>query len=224
MVITPVYITTSQSLKNVSPSLIPWQQVSRPCREVYITTSPFFLLPLFSLSNFPSRKEIRDNTKDLAELLARVEKATGVSGWTYDFEGDVNAFNEAVDSCMSFSSLSSLPPPFLISSNTLLAYKNRLGEIIVGSYLSKIAEMLETNMKDDMIKEAFLEAVTKKAIRFAPDMGDQKESYYQKVYIPPFLLSHYLTSNSHPNPRCTSRTEPSTSAATPRTTGVTSTM
>lgn len=47
-----------------------------------------------------ARKDIRDNEAKKAENLKKIEDATGVSGWTFDFQGDAAAFNNAVGSGM----------------------------------------------------------------------------------------------------------------------------
>eukprot|EP00026_Physarum_polycephalum_P021485 Phypoly_transcript_24763.p1 GENE.Phypoly_transcript_24763~~Phypoly_transcript_24763.p1 ORF type:complete len:154 (+),score=29.94 Phypoly_transcript_24763:49-510(+) len=108
------------------------------------------------------RKEIKDNEGGKAGELAKLEKATGVSGWTYDFEGDLAAFNEAVDKDR----------------------KNRMGEILLGVYLPRIVAMIAKNCSDSMIKDAFVEAVTSKAIRFTPQAEKPKStSDYQKCYV-----------------------------------------
>lgn len=49
--------------------------------------------------------------------------------------------------------------------NDQIGYKDRLGEIFFGSYLKEIAVMIEREMKDDMVKEAFLEAVSAKKVK-----------------------------------------------------------
>jgi hypothetical protein len=57
------------------------------------------------------RKEIKDKTGGIPAELEKVSKATGVSGWTFDAEGDLAAFNEKLDNCMpSFSLLSLFSP------------------------------------------------------------------------------------------------------------------
>lgn len=45
-----------------------------------------------------ARKNIRDHDAERVKYLKEIEQATGVSGWTFDFQGDLAAFNDAVSS------------------------------------------------------------------------------------------------------------------------------
>eukprot|EP01113_Clastostelium_recurvatum_P013520 TRINITY_DN1717_c0_g3_i2.p1 TRINITY_DN1717_c0_g3~~TRINITY_DN1717_c0_g3_i2.p1 ORF type:complete len:158 (+),score=48.03 TRINITY_DN1717_c0_g3_i2:92-565(+) len=108
----------------------------------------------FSLSH---RKNIRDNEKFKAEHLAKIATVTGVPDWDFEFQGDAAKFNEEI--CGD--------------------YKDRFGEILFGqnSYLSNVADLLERCMKDDMTKEAFVDAVKAKKVAFRPDQG--AEGYFR---------------------------------------------
>lgn len=43
------------------------------------------------------RKNVRDNEDGKVQQLKEIEAITGVSGWTFDFEGDIIAFINAID-------------------------------------------------------------------------------------------------------------------------------
>lgn len=49
-----------------------------------------------------TRKNIKDREAEKEKYLKQIEEATGVAGWTYDFQGDLAAFNNAVEAGMFY--------------------------------------------------------------------------------------------------------------------------
>lgn len=63
-----------------------------------------------------------------------------------------------------------------------------VGGILSAAYMDNVAEMLERNMKDEMVKEAFLEALTTKQIVFKPlKEKPTGAALYQKVILLSFI-------------------------------------
>jgi len=87
------------------------------------------------------RKDIRENATKEFDNLTRIDKASGQTGWSFNVEADIVALNNGIDS----------------------GYKNRLGEIFA-DYTDNVAQLFEREMKDDMVKDTFLEACPKKSI------------------------------------------------------------
>jgi len=94
----------------------------------------------------PLRKDLRDNEPSKIELLKRIDAATGVTGWT--FEADIAALHN--------------------DPKTDKNFKERVGEGLFGksSYLKVLADRIETEMKDAMVKEQFLQDCSAKKITF----------------------------------------------------------
>lgn len=55
-----------------------------------------------------ARKNIRDNEAKKAAHMANIEKATGVTGWVFDFEGEPAALEKSLEGNLFFSLLSLL--------------------------------------------------------------------------------------------------------------------
>lgn len=91
------------------------------------------------------------------ENLGRIEKALGVTGVTF----------EIVDwkKCEESSGSS---------------YKNRLGEVAWSWYLGGLAGNIERHCKDEMVKEAIRDAMTKKKITFRIDAS--AKSYHEERF------------------------------------------
>jgi nitrate reductase NapAB chaperone NapD len=101
-----------------------------------------------------ARKNISDKLPDRKKHLTRIQKATGIE---FDIEVDWAAWSAAV---------------------AAKGYKDRVGDI-VNNYLEGLASNLEKLCKDDMCKEAVVEACAKKVIGFAIIPNEQLGSAYQ---------------------------------------------
>lgn len=90
--------------------------------------------------SLPLRKNIKDNEVNEVTHLTKMEQVTGIT-FTLEFEGNFQALNE---SCR---------------------YKNRLGAILLDSYLSSLVAFLTTNQsKDEFVFGEFLSNLTAKTI------------------------------------------------------------
>ena len=120
--------------------------------EASIVSSSSSTLPLLL------RKNIRDAEKKKVEFLAKIDKATGQSGWTMDAD---------------------MPTlyPKITAVDASRAVK--LGTIIYNSYLENLASNLEAFCKDDMAKESFNGATKKHAIVF--EINDVTKKYVDAV-------------------------------------------
>jgi hypothetical protein len=101
-----------------------------------------------------TRKNIKDREVDRKANLARIEKACGIS---FDLEVDWPALDAAA---------------------TAAKYPNRIGDFVYKYYLDGIASNLEKLCKDDMCKEAFVEANDKKLIHFSLVPDSEMEGKY----------------------------------------------
>jgi hypothetical protein len=101
-----------------------------------------------------ARKNIKDKEADLKKHLARIQKVTGVE------------FTVEVDW------------PAIATTAATTGYTDRPGDVIYGSYLSGLTSNLEKLCKDDMCKEAVVEAAHKKVISFSLVADSELEGKY----------------------------------------------
>eukprot|EP01088_Endostelium_zonatum_P019038 TRINITY_DN6373_c0_g1_i1.p1 TRINITY_DN6373_c0_g1~~TRINITY_DN6373_c0_g1_i1.p1 ORF type:complete len:142 (+),score=23.98 TRINITY_DN6373_c0_g1_i1:900-1325(+) len=95
------------------------------------------------------RKEIKSYEDKIAELVKRLDAATGTSGWK--IEADYNVLGEAMG-------------PTSNDKN----FSDRLGQVVY-SYAENVTKKVEELCKDDMSKEAFNDAVTSKTVVIQKD-------------------------------------------------------
>jgi hypothetical protein len=91
-----------------------------------------------------ARKNVKDKEVDMKKHLARIQKVTGVE-FTVEVDWQVIATHAAASGL----------------------YTDRPGDVIYASYLPGLAGNLERLCKDDMVKEAVVEAAHKKVISFS---------------------------------------------------------
>lgn len=70
---------------------------------------------------------------------------------------------------------------FCLETSSLAAYKDRTVNILIQEYLKAVADLLTKELKDEMIKEAFVETITSKAMIFKVPL------------FPSFILSSLLS-------------------------------
>jgi len=110
--------------------------------------------------NLTSQIDLRDNEFHKIRHLERLKNVTGVD-WTFEF--DYHAIN-----------------PRIMST----PYRNRLGEILWGSYLDEITSAIERLCTDDLVKEAILEGITTHRMEFRlVDNKTLKEVEYQMLKL-----------------------------------------
>jgi hypothetical protein len=103
------------------------------------------------------RQNLAANEPLRAQNLARIEKASGISGLTLEI--DFPALQKQLDDSHS---------------------RHSLGTLFYENWLGNMATKLEKQLKDDMVREAFVDAVKSKKIRF--EVGDGNGSD-PKVYF-----------------------------------------
>jgi len=100
------------------------------------------------------RKNMRDYEEKLQTHLNTIKEATG-KDWTFEVDMKTIAGNKKIDS----------------------SYQDRPGEILYDSYMERIAQCISDNCKDDMTKEALLEAVSKNKVIFR--FVDKTDDYHE---------------------------------------------
>ena len=116
------------------------------------------------------RKNLKENEKVRDENIARINASTGT---TWDFEPDLENLYKA------------LKPK----------YQEQIGNVIYNSYLGGLATNIENFCKDDMCKEALVEAITGKAVTMVVN-GEVAPSYNPVVKIESGKLVIYVNDNS----------------------------
>jgi len=111
----------------------------------------------------PLRKDLRDNEPSKVELLKRIDAATGVTGWSFD--ADIAALHTSDK----------------IDKN----FKERVGEGLFGksSYLKTLADRIDAEMKDAMVKEQFVQDCSAKKITFKLWDGCERASEPEIHYV-----------------------------------------
>lgn len=115
------------------------------------------------------RKNIQDAEGDRKKNMDRINKATGI---TFELEIDW---------------------PLWAQVAADRDYTDRVGEIMYGWYLDPLAYNLEKLCKDDMTKEAIVEACTKKTITFKVVPDSEMSGIYSKVTFDDGVLTVSLS-------------------------------
>ena len=116
-----------------------------------------------------ARKNIKEKESKRDDNLARIEKATGQK---YTFEVDISSIHNALAA----------------------AQKDRVGTHIYDSYLTPLADNIEKLCKDDMSKEAFVDATKTRKITLIPD-GQKSPSYHPICSLEGGVLTIYVNDN-----------------------------
>jgi len=107
---------------------------------------------------FIIKKNIRDND---AKLKAHLEKIKAATGNDFVFETD---YQEVLTKVVEYQN----------------AAKERLGEILLDGYMSKIADLFDNKCKDDLIKGGILRATTANKIVFR--INEDAEGYQDIIF------------------------------------------
>jgi len=101
-----------------------------------------------------SRKDMKKYEEKYQEHLANIRQTVG-KDWVVDFDWKTICSYPTVDP----------------------GYKGREGEILMDSYMERIAQCISENCKDDMVKEALVEAVSANKIIFR--LNEKTVGYHQ---------------------------------------------
>jgi hypothetical protein len=105
-----------------------------------------------------TKKNLRDTEGKLKENLARIEAALGVTGF----------------------SLEIIDMPKCAATLKDRNYENRLGEVVHEWYMTGLAENIEKHCADEMVRDAFRDALSKKKVTFRVD--DKASSYHEEKF------------------------------------------
>lgn len=98
------------------------------------------------------RKNLKDNEAARDAHLAKLATITGVTGWTIEFTPEYYQALEA------------------------LKWHERVGQLVYNNILGGVVTNLEKHLKDDMVKEAFVEKVSAKKIVLATEAAEHSSA------------------------------------------------
>jgi len=121
-----------------------------------------------SLMSLDARKNIAQNQEKLQENLEKINNATGVE---FEVEVDFGILLENWNKAQK--------------GNLQHGTSSQIGEIIYNYYLGGLADHIVRLCKDDLGKEAFVDAVSKKIINFEvlPELKKGESSFYSRTKI-----------------------------------------
>jgi hypothetical protein len=105
-----------------------------------------------------TKKNLRDTEGKLKENLARIEAALGVTGFSLEIIDLAKCAATAKDR----------------------DYENRIGEVVHDWYMTGLAGNIEKHCSDDMVRDAFRDALSKKKVTFRVD--DKANSYHEEKF------------------------------------------